>query len=141
MFSKYKKKIKNNSEIFALAFLIIVTIISTTYYNYNKKKIYNSYKNTIHNIYFKKTINHIFNNLEPKFKSISHNILPGETFENILSQYSISKDEIEKIKKEISKKVNINKLNTDQKIKINIDQSNNLIKEFVFHPSPYFYPS
>ena len=135
MLSKLKKKIKNNSEIIALTFLIIVTIISTTYYNYNKKKIYNNYKNTIHNIYFKKTINHIFNNLEPKFKSISHNILPGETFDSILSQYSISKDEIEKIKKEISKKVNINKLNTNQKIKINIDQSNNLIKEFVFQLS------
>ena len=135
MFNKIKTKFKNNTEIVALGLLIMITIISTSYYNHVKKKIYSNYKSTINNVYLKKTINHIFNNLEPKFKSISHNILPGETFDNILSQYSISKDEIEKIKKEISKKVNINKLNTDQKIKINIDQSNNLIKEFVFQLS------
>ncbi len=135
MLNKLKKKIKLNAEIIALSFLIIITIFSTTYYNLNKKKIYTNYKNTIHNVYFKKTINHIFDNLEPKFKSISHNISRGETFDDILKEYSISNDEIEKIKKEISKKININKLNTSQKIKINIDQSNNLIKEFVFQLS------
>ncbi len=135
MFSKFKKKIKNNSEIIALFFLILITVISTSYYNFNKKKIYNNYKSTIHNVYFKKTINHIFNNLEPKFKSITHNISPGETFDDILEQYSITKDEIKKIKNEISKKVNINKLKTNQRIRVQVDQSSNLIKEFVFQLS------
>ena len=46
-------------KIVALAGLIIVTIISTSFYNYNKKIIYNNYKNTINNVYFKKTISHI----------------------------------------------------------------------------------
>ena len=55
MLSKIKTKLKKETEIVALGLLILITIISTTYYNYNKKKIYNNYKNTINNIYLKKT--------------------------------------------------------------------------------------
>ena len=56
--NKVKLKIKKNTEIFALALLIFVTIASTSYYNYNKKKIYQNYKNTFNNVYLKKTIHH-----------------------------------------------------------------------------------
>tara|TARA_E500000178_G_scaffold288650_1_gene291346 strand:- start:707 stop:1999 length:1293 start_codon:yes stop_codon:yes gene_type:complete len=135
MFNKYKKKIQKNAEIIALSLLVLITIISTSYYNYNKKKIYKNYKNTIHNLYFKKTINHFFDNLEPKFKTIHHKIKQGETFDDILKTYDIKNSEIQQIKNELSKKVNINKLNTSQKIQINLDQSNNLIKEFIFRIS------
>jgi len=135
MFNKYKKKIQKNAEIIALFILVLITIISTSYYNFNKKKIYNNYKNTIHNLYFKKTINHFFDNLEPKFKTIHHKIKQGETFDDILRAYDIKNSEIKQIKSELSKKININKLNTNQKIQINLDQSNNLIKEFIFRIS------
>ena len=135
MFNKYKKKIQKNAEIIALFLLVLITIISTSYYNYNKKKIYNNYKNTIHNLYFKKTINHFFDNLEPKFKTIHHKIKQGETFDDILKAYDIENSEIKQIKNALSKKININKLNTNQKIQINVDQSNNLIKEFIFRIS------
>ena len=70
MLNKLKTKVKKNTEIFALGLLVLITIISTTYYNYSKKKIYNNYKNTINNIYFKKTLDHVFNNLEPKYKKL-----------------------------------------------------------------------
>ena len=94
MFNKLKIKIKKNTEIFALSLLVLITIFSTTYYNYNKIKIYNNYKNTINNVYFKKTLDHIFNNLEPKYKKINHKILEGETFDKILENYLLSKKEI-----------------------------------------------
>ena len=135
MFNKYKKKIQKNAELIALFLLVLITIISTSYYNYNKKKIYNNYKNTIHNLYFKKTLNHFFDNLEPKFKTIHHKIKQCETFDDILKTYDIENSEIQQIKSELSKKININKLNTSQKIQINLDQSNNLIKEFIFRIS------
>ena len=135
MLYQIKKKIKKNTEILALSLLIIITIISTSYYNQSKKKIQNNYKNTINNIYFKKTINHLFNNLEPKFKKIEHKILPGETFDNILSSYFINDDEINEIKNKLSKKVNLNKLNLNQKIKFTLDQSENMIREFIFQIS------
>ena len=132
MINKIKFHLKKNTEIVALFLLIIVTIISTTYYNYSKKKIYFNYKNTIDNVYLKKTFNHFFDNLEPKFKKINHNVSPGETFNNILEKYSVQKKEINEIKKKLIKKVNLNKLNTNQKIEFTIDQKNNVIREFIF---------
>ena len=99
MINKVKQHLKKNTEILALGLLVLITIISTTYYNQSKKKIYSNYKNTLHNIYFKKTINHVFNNLEPKFKKIEHKIQTGETFDNILNSYSVKDEEINRIKK------------------------------------------
>ena len=135
MYKKLKIKIQKNSEIFALFLLIIITIISTTYYNFEKKKIYSNYKNAINNIYLKKSFNHLFNSLEPKFKKVEYKVTQGETLSTILNQHSISKKEISDIKKELSKKINLSKLNTGQKIQFTVDQSNNFVKEFIFHVS------
>ena len=74
MLKKIKIKIKKNLEIIALSFLIFITIIFTSHYNYNKKRILNNYSNLLHNIYFKKSLNHLLNNLEPRFKKIEHKI-------------------------------------------------------------------
>ena len=104
MLDKIKLSIKKNTEILALGLLVLITIISTTYYNQSKKKIHNNYKNTLHNVYFKKTINHLFNNLEPKFKKIEHKIQPGETFDTILSSYFVGDEQINEIKKKTFKK-------------------------------------
>jgi murein DD-endopeptidase MepM/ murein hydrolase activator NlpD len=135
MFKTLKFKIKNRNEIFALSILIIITISFTSYHNFTKQKINNNYKEIINNIYFKKTVNHFLNNLEPKFKKIRHQIIIGETFDNILNRYSVNKKEIQKIKDKLSKKVDLNKLNTNQKIYLIIDQSNNSVKEFILQIS------
>ena len=92
MLNKFKKKLSKNTEIIALGLLLFITILSTTYYNFNKKKIYNNYKNLLSNVYFKKTINHVFENLEPKFKTILHKIEEGETFDKILETYAIKEE-------------------------------------------------
>jgi len=128
-------KIKIKNEIFALGLLIVITIIFTSYYNHTKKKIVNNYKDIIHNVYFKKSINYFFDNLEPKFKKITHKINDGETLNSILENYSIKEKEIKNIKKELSKKINLSKLKTDQKIHFVIDQSKDSIKEFIFQIS------
>ncbi len=145
MLEKLKNKIKKNSslltlikkntEIVALGFLIIITIIFTTYYNSSKKKIYYNYKNIINNIYLKKTVNHLFDNLEPKFKIINHKVVEGETFDNILELYFVKDEEVQEIKKQLINKVNLNKLNTNHKIKFTLDQSKNIIKDFTFQLS------
>ena len=135
MLVKIKNKIKKNPEAIALSILILISIISTTYYNFNKEKILLNYKNLFHNVYLKKTTNHIFDNLEPKFKKIEHKIQKGETFDQILKMYFVNEVEISEIKKNLSKEVNLNKLNTSQKIFITIDQSKSLVKEFIFQIS------
>ena len=135
MLNKIRNKIKNKHEILALSILIIVTVFFTSYYNYTKEKINKNYKEIINNIYFKKTANHFLNNLEPKFKKIRHQISVGETFDSILTKYSIDEVEIQNIKKKLSKRININKLNTNQKIFLTINQSDNSIKDFIFQIS------
>ena len=135
MFNKFKKKLSKNTEIIALGLLLFTTILSTTYYNFNKKKIFENYKNILNNVYFKKTINHIFENLEPKFKTVVHKIEEGETFDKILETYAIKEEEISNIKNNLSKKINLNRLKTNQKIQFTVDQSNNHLKEFIFQIS------
>ncbi len=128
-------KIKNKNEIIALISLIILTVIFTSYYNHTKKKIKNSYTEIINNIYFKKTTSHFLSQLEPKFKKIRHKISDGETFDSILNQYQIDKKEIQNLKSKLTEKINLNKLNTNQKIYLTIDQSNNKVKDFIFQIS------
>ena len=65
-------------------------------------------------------------------KKINHKISAGETFNNILEQYSINQKEISQIKKKLSKKINLNKLNSSHRIEFTMDQTNNLVKEFTF---------
>ena len=124
-----------NLKLLGLIFIIIFTVIIATLSNHQKKLNSNKNNNFIDNIYLKKTLNEIVNNLEPRYKKYNHKIKSGETFDKILNGYSINKDEIDAIKKSLSKKVNINKLNTSQKIHIILDKTNNKIKEFVFQIS------
>ena len=135
MFKIIRYRLKKNFEIFALIFLIVFTAVSTSYFNYKKNNDTETYNNFIDNIYLIKTLNHIVNNLEPKYKKIKHKIKPGETFDKILENYSIEKREIIKIKKSLNDKINLNKLNTKQIIQISVDKTNNKIKEFIFQIS------
>ena len=122
-------------KVFGLIFLIIFTLLIAIFSNYQKNFSNKQHNNFIDNIYLKKTFNEIVNNLEPRYKQYYHRIKSGETFDKILDGYSINKEEIEAIKESLSKKTNINKLNTNQKIQITIDQTNNKIKEFIFQIS------
>jgi len=135
MLKNLKKILTKNKAILGLFLLITITVSSSTYHNYNKNLVSENYDNLFNNLYFKKTINHILDNLESKYKKIDHKILSGETFDKILEEYLIDNKEILEIKKELSKKVNLNKLNTNQKIQFTIDKSNNLIKDFTFQIS------
>ena len=105
MFKILFSKIKKNFEIFGLVLLILFTAISTSYFNSTKKENLKIYNNFIDNIYFKKTLTHIVENLEPKYKKIKHKIKSGETFDKILENYQIQKKEILEIKNALKKKL------------------------------------
>jgi murein DD-endopeptidase MepM/ murein hydrolase activator NlpD len=135
MLKSFIKIIKKNTEILALTLLILITVISTSYFKYKRDIAKINYNNFINNIYLKKTLNSVFNNLEPKFKKVNHKIRLGETFDEILKSYSIDKEEIIEIKKNLLTKFNLNKLNTKQSIQFSLDRTNNKIKEFTFQIS------
>jgi len=119
------KLAKKNIEILCLSLLMFVAVASTTFYNNRKALVSENYKDVINNIYFKKSINQIFDNLTPRYKNIDHKISKGETFDKILNNYSIPSNEIIKIKKKLSTDYNLNNLKTNFKIKLIIDQSKN----------------
>ena len=132
-FNKIQKLIKKNTEISFLFLLIITTILSTTFYNNEKEIKKKNFKDVVNNIYFQKSLTHIFNNLSPRFKNIEHKIAKGETFNKILKKYSISSAEINKVNNNLSKKYNLNNLKTNLIIKFIIDESNNRkITKFIF---------
>ena len=135
MFKNFISNIKKNYEIFALVSLIIFTAISTSYFTFKKKEAEENYIKIVDNIYFKKTLSQIINNLDPKYKKIKHKIKLGESFDKILDNYSVDKKEIIKIKNSLKKKINLNKLNTKQIIQFNLDKTNNKITEFYFQIS------
>jgi len=135
MYKNLINSIKKKFEIFGLVFLIILAAFSTSYFNLKKKEAAETYVNIVDNIYLKKTLSHLINNLEPKLKKIKHKIKSGETFDSILENYSVDKQEVKKIKNSLQTEINLNKLNTKQIIQFNIDKTNNKVTEFYFQIS------
>ena len=119
------KILKKNAEISFFILTLLIAIISTQFYNNQKKIISKNYKDVIHNTYFQKSLNYIFNNLNPKYTKINHKISKNETFYSILNTYYISNSEIIKLKKNLDKDINLNNLKTNQTIKFTIDSSKN----------------
>ena len=131
---KFSQFININNEILFLFLIIIISTISIKIYNNNKAETSENYKNLINNIYFEKSLNHIFNNLKPKYLNISHKVSEGETFEKIFKDYPISTDEIKKIQKELSKTVNLNNLKTNQIIELIVEQNKDRKITFFIFP-------
>ena len=135
MVKNFSYKVKKNLEIFLLIFIILVSISATSYFNYKKNLDKKNYYGFIDNVYLIKTLSNIIDNLEPKYKKVKHTISTGETFDEILKNYSIKTIEINKIKKSLKKKVNLNKLNIKQSIQFSLDKTNNKIVEFTYQIS------
>ena len=135
MLKKLRLNFKVKKEVLVLIALLFLTVIFTTHYNQKQNQIKKNYNNLINNLYFKKTSKHFLDKLEPKFKKIRHQIKEGETFDIILNQYLVDDKEIQNLKKKLSEKINLNKLNTNQIIYLTIDQADNKIKNFIFQIS------
>ena len=120
---KIQSKIKKKIEFILLLSLIAFSIIIVQIYNLNKNRINNNYIDLINNSYFQKSLSYIFKNLEPKYIYVEHKISTGDTFDKILKEHQIPKNEIKKIKDILLKKNNLNNLKINQIIKFTIDQS------------------
>ena len=77
--------------------LIISLVVSTIIiqvYNSQSKKVDNEYIKILRNTYFKKTINHIFFNLTPRYEQIEYSVKSGQTLKDILKEFSVKEEEI-----------------------------------------------
>ena len=131
--NKIQLMIKKNKELFLLITLILITVASIQIHNVNKNKINKSYVSLINNIYFQKNLKHILDALEPRYIIIEHKIVQGETFDKILNKHQVPESEIKKIKKNLSKKNNLNDLKIGLTIKFTLDKLENIkIINFLF---------
>ena len=83
---------KGNRTILSLTLLMIIAIIAMNYHNYKKSMNETNIKNLVNNIYFKKTLRNLFNQFNPKYERVYHNVLKGQSLSNIFDKYSINKN-------------------------------------------------
>ena len=119
--SKLKKLIKKNQELLLLISTTLIVVLLMQAFNFLKEERKKHLFGILNNIYFEKTLENVIKNLDPKYINIEHKISPGETFNNILIKYQVPLKEINKIKKILSKKNNINKLKNNLVIKFTVD--------------------
>ena len=122
-FNRIQKIIFKNIEFFILFTLIIFAVSSTQIYNLNKERTIRNFITLSENIYFQKNLGHFIDNLKPKYQTIEHVVLSGESFNSILRNYNVSEKEIKKINSTLLKIQNSNKLKINQVIKFTIDQT------------------
>ena len=89
--------IKKNTEIFLLIILLMISTVILQFYNFQNEKTDKEYLKVLRNTYFKKTLNHVFFNLSPKYEEIDHTVLGGQSLEKILRDLSVGDSEIKKI--------------------------------------------
>ena len=121
---KILSNFKRNFDIFFLLIIILAAGVSIQIYNSYKSQKKENFSNILNNIYFKKTLTYMFDNFDSRYLTIEHKVSSGESLNVILEKYEISKLEIKKIKKELSKKKNLNNLKINQLIKFTIDKGN-----------------
>ncbi len=128
---KLSKLIQNHIHIIGLITLVFIAFISTSYYASYKKTQIEAFKKTLGNIYLKKTIVTLAENLNPRYEDITIIVNDNETFEKIIKNIDLPESEINKVLEDVSKIKHLNRVYKNQKISIKIDRKTpNKILEF-----------
>ena len=114
--------IRKNTEVFILILLLAISTLLIQIYNSQSKKVDNEYIKILRNTYFKKTINHIFFNLTPRYEQIDYSVKSGQTLKEILKEFSVKDEEIKKIFA-ILNKSETNKIRSKQTLNIVLDNT------------------
>ena len=114
--------IKRNTEVFLLILLLVVSSLIIQIYNSQNKKVDDEYIKILRNTYFKKTLNHIFFNLTPRYEQIDYSVKSGQTLKEILKEFSVKDEEINKIFAILTKS-ETNKIRSKQTLNIILDNT------------------
>ena len=123
-----QQKIRSNYEVFFVILLVLISVVITQLYNESKNIYQKRYINLINNLYFQKTINHIIEEINPKFEYIEHKVSNNESLNSIFTKYNVKNSEVNLIRNN-TKNVSFKNLRINQKIKFTIDRTNNSIVE------------
>ena len=89
-----KIKVQKNLELFFVLLLILISIAITQIYNATREVSKKEYINLVNNLYFQKTVNSIFENLESRFLNIDHKVARNQSLSSIFKSYKIPNTEI-----------------------------------------------
>jgi len=127
-----KNTLKEYSIFFWTILVSILAILIFIIYTKNKEDQTERLFGSLENIYLKKTIQEITKNLDPRFTSINYISKSGDTYENIVNDLKISKNEKKLILNTILKEKDLKTLRTNQKFTFKFDNlSDQKIVKFV----------
>ena len=130
---KFTKNIayKDYYIFFWLILIAIIGVFVTTIYNDSKEEQNKQIIENLNNIYLKKTVQEITNNLSPRFRVIEYISKSGDTYEDIVENLKINKKEKKNLLKTISNEKSLKILRINQKFTFKFDNlSDQKIIEF-----------
>ena len=124
--------LKDYSVFFWIILISILGILVFSIYTKNKQEQTNLLFGSLENIYLKKTIQEITKNLDPRFTRIAYVSKSGDTYESIIDNLSINKNEKKLILNTIIKEKSLKVLKVNQKFTFKFDNlSNEKIIKFI----------
>ncbi len=115
-------KFKEYYIFFWIVITTLILLVISAVYKENRtkqaKEIYNSFEN----IYLKKIIKEITNNLEPRFTTFKYVSKSGDTYENIIDLLEVNKEEKKLILNSVLKEKKLKLLGTNKKFYFKIDK-------------------
>ena len=113
--------IKEYSIFFWLILISILGVLASGIYSNNKLEQSKQINDMLNNIYLKKTIEEISNNLEPRYTYINYISKSGDTYQSIIDRLDIDKKESKIILDSILKEKSLKVLRTNQKFTFRLD--------------------
>ena len=120
-------KIDIYKEFSVFFWLILITslgIIVSTIYSNNKEEETNQIRSSFENIYLKKTIKEITNNLKPRYEVINYVSKAGDTHQNVINNLDVDKKEKKLLLDAILKNKSLKILRINQKFTFKLDNLN-----------------
>ena len=84
------------------------------------------------NLYFKKTLINVYDNLQPQYKNVNHKTLANESLNSILDSYDVPNKEKALILGALKKDLKNNRLKQNQIIEFTIDQTDQKISKLIY---------
>ena len=126
-FAKYKEY----SIFFWLILISLVGILVSTVNKNNRLKQTQNINDSLSNIYLKKTVKEITENLEPRYNSIEYISKSGDTYETIINKLNLNKNEKNLLLKTILNEKSLKILRINQKFYFKFDNlSDEKVVEF-----------
>ncbi len=115
-------KFKEYYIFFWIVITTLILLVISAVYKENRTKQAKEINNSFENIYLKKIIKEITNNLEPRFTTLKYVSKSGDTYENIIDLLEVSKEEKKLILNSVLKEKKLKLLGTNKKFYFKIDK-------------------